>query len=58
MCNPINCCRLFWDDESGLSAVEYVVAGALVIAILVIGFKGFGITASGKLSTLNTAVSP
>jgi len=46
--------KVFWQDEDGLSAVEYVVAGALVIAILVAGFTALGTTLQSKLNTLIT----
>jgi len=46
----------FWQDESGLSAVEYIVAGTLVIVLLVAGFATLGTTIQGKLSFLNTEV--
>ena len=43
--------KAFWADEDGLSAVEYVVAGALVIALLVGGFTALGTTLQGELKT-------
>jgi len=49
-------CLNFWQDESGLSAVEYIVAGTLVIVLLVAGFATLGTTIQGKLSFLNTEV--
>lgn len=49
-------CLVFWQDESGLSAVEYIVAGTLVIVLLVAGFATLGTTIQGKLSFLNTEV--
>ncbi len=48
--------KAFWADEDGLSAVEYVVAGALVIAILVAGFTALGTTLQGKLTGLVTSI--
>ncbi len=48
--------RNFWRDDEGLSAVEYVVAGALVIAVLVGGFTTLGTTLSGKLDSLTTSI--
>ncbi len=49
-------CLVFWQDESGLSSVEYIVAGTLVIVLLVAGFATLGTTIQGKLSFLNTEV--
>lgn len=42
--------KAFWADEDGLSAVEYVVAGALVIALLVGGFTALGTNLQTKLT--------
>ncbi|PNH96864.1 Flp family type IVb pilin [Vibrio diazotrophicus] len=50
--------KAFWQDEDGLSAVEYVVAGALVIAVLVGGFTTLGETLSDKLDQLNNDINP
>ena len=47
----------FWRDDEGLSAVEYVVAGALVIAVLVGGFTTLGNTLSGKLTELTDSIT-
>lgn len=47
----------FWKDESGLSAVEYIVAGTLVIVVLVAGFTTFGTTVDGRLSFLGSALN-
>ncbi len=57
MNNFINQVKTFWQDEDGLSAVEYVVAGALVIAVLVGGFTTLGDTLSSKLDTLNSDIT-
>lgn len=46
--------KAFWADEDGLSAVEYVVAGALVIAVLVGGFTTLGDKLKVALDGLNT----
>ncbi len=34
--------KAFWADEDGLSAVEYVVAGSLIVAGLAAAFGGLG----------------
>lgn len=49
--------KAFWADEDGLSAVEYVVAGALVISVLVAGFKLLGTNLQTKLGTLNNSIT-
>ncbi|MCZ4373008.1 Flp family type IVb pilin [Vibrio diazotrophicus] len=52
----IHKCQSFLKDERGLSAVEYVVAGSLIIVLLVAGFTTLGTTVDGKLSFLNGKV--
>ena len=49
--------KAFWADEDGLSAVEYVVAGALVVAVLVVGFGNLGRTLETEINDLNTDIS-
>ncbi len=49
--------RLFFKDESGLSAVEYIVAGTLVIVLLVAGFTALGTTVDSRLLFLRSALS-
>ena len=49
--------KAFWADEDGLSAVEYVVAGALVVAGLVAGFGDLGDLLSDQLTGLNESIS-
>lgn len=46
----------FWAEEDGLSAVEYVVAGALVVAVLVAGFGTLGDTLLGALNNFNNSL--
>lgn len=46
----------FWNDQAGLSAVEYAIAGALVIAMGVVGFTQLGNNVNGRITDLATAV--
>lgn len=46
----------FIEDESGLTAVEYAVAGGLVVAGLVGAFTSLGDAADARLGTLCTAI--
>ncbi|MGR5452525.1 Flp family type IVb pilin [Vibrio alfacsensis] len=43
----------FWNDEEGLTAVEYAVAGGLIAATVVAGFKTLGGTVSGIITGIN-----
>ncbi|MFV0449276.1 MAG: Flp family type IVb pilin [Vibrio sp.] len=46
----------FLQDDSGLSSVEYVVAGSLVVAVLAVGFTALGLTADNYLTVLTAAM--
>lgn len=46
----------FWQDEEGLTIVEYAVAGALVAAALVLAFTNLGAAAKGVINDLITAL--
>ncbi len=46
----------FWNDESGLSAVEYAIAGALVAATLVTAFTDLGEAVVLRIDSLVAAV--
>ncbi|WP_182029827.1 Flp family type IVb pilin [Vibrio sp. B1FLJ16] len=49
----------FWNDEEGLTAVEYAVAGSLVAAGVVVAFGNLGdaveAVITGLTSSLNNA---
>ena len=47
----------FWKNESGLSAVEYIVAGTLIVVLLVAGFAALGTTVDNRLLFLRNALS-
>ncbi|MGR5131296.1 Flp family type IVb pilin [Vibrio alfacsensis] len=46
----------FWNDEEGLTAVEYAVAGGIITAALVAGFSAIGTKASALLKDLVAAI--
>ncbi|MDW6016170.1 Flp family type IVb pilin [Vibrio plantisponsor] len=47
----------FLKNEDGLSAVEYIVAGTLVVVLLVAGFALLGTTVDNRLLFLRNALS-
>lgn len=47
----------FWNDEEGLTAVEYAVAGGVVTAGLVAAFGLIGDDAKILLDNLQTAIA-
>lgn len=47
----------FLQSDSGLSAVEYIVAGSLVVVVLAAGFTALGLTADNYLTVFNDAMN-
>lgn len=48
--------KKFVSDETGLTTVEYAVAGALVAATVVLAFTNLGGAVSTKLGQMATAI--
>ncbi|WP_282177777.1 Flp family type IVb pilin [Vibrio nereis] len=46
----------FWNDEEGLTAVEYAVAGSLIAAAVVVAFQTLGTTVTGVINDIITAL--
>ncbi|MBY8090552.1 Flp family type IVb pilin [Vibrio fluvialis] len=44
----------FWQDEEGLTAVEYAVAGGLIVIGVVAAFKALGVNVSRIIGLINT----
>ncbi len=42
----------FWNDEEGLTAVEYAVAGSMVAAAVVLSFQSLGNAVKGVIDGL------
>ncbi|QSP94973.1 Flp family type IVb pilin [Marinobacter salinisoli] len=49
--------KALWKDEDGLSAVEYAIAGGLVVGGMVGAFQLLGTNATARINTLADAVS-
>jgi len=47
----------FWNDESGLTAVEYAIAGGLVVGGMVGAFIALGDSATEQINCLDDAVN-
>ena len=47
----------FFKDEEGLTAVEYAIAGSLVVGGAVLAFTNLGDSVNGKINCLNGAVN-
>ena len=48
--------KQFFSSEEGLTAVEYAIAGALVVGALVGAFAGLGEAAEQEIEILTSAV--
>jgi pilus assembly protein Flp/PilA len=48
--------KTFIDDEGGLTAVEYAVAGGLIAAALVVAFKTLGASVQGIITGIDTSL--
>lgn len=49
--------KKFVADETGLTTVEYAVAGALVASTVVLAFSGLGTAVSDKLVLMKEAIN-
>jgi pilus assembly protein Flp/PilA len=48
--------KAFWNDEEGLTVVEYAVAGGLISAAVVTAFFNLGGTVNGIITNLNASL--
>jgi pilus assembly protein Flp/PilA len=55
--NLLNLLTDFMEDESGLTAVEYAIAGGLVVGGMVAAFNLLGDNATTKINCLASAVN-
>jgi pilus assembly protein Flp/PilA len=54
--NIMNLLKDFIEDESGLTAVEYAIAGGLVVGGMVTAFSLLGTAATTQIECLTSAV--
>ena len=48
----------FWHEESGLTAVEYAVAGAVIVTATVAVFNNLGNAVGNRITAITTAITP
>jgi len=48
----------FVRDESGLTTVEYAVAGSLITLAVIAAFEALGLTVAGRIEAIDTALQP
>lgn len=46
----------FWDEEEGVTMLEYAVIAALILAVVIGVIKGIGTKANSSLETINSAM--
>ena len=46
----------FYQEEDGLTVVEYAVAGGLITAAVVAAFTALGVTVNGIIAAINVAL--
>ena len=56
MSHAISAVNNFINDEEGLTTVEYAVAGSLIAAATVAAFTALGVTVTGVIAGINTAL--
>ena len=52
----MNALMNFMKDEDGLTAIEYVIAAALLVTGLTVLFTGYGAALATKLNTILTGI--
>ena len=50
--------QAFWQEETGLTVVEYAVAGSLISLAVVGAFGLLGGTVNTQIRAINTAIAP
>ncbi len=48
--------KAFWQEETGLTMVEYAVAGSLITLGAVTAFTNLGTAVSGRIGAITTAL--
>ena len=48
--------KAFWQEESGLTVVEYAVAGTLISLAVVGAFTNLGTAVTGRLAAITAAL--
>ena len=46
--------KAFWLEESGLTTVEYAIAGGLIGAAVILNFTSLGTAVSGVIGNIDT----
>jgi pilus assembly protein Flp/PilA len=52
-----NAIQKFWQEEAGLTVVEYAIAGGLIGATVILAFTNLGTTVGGIIANINTKLS-
>jgi Flp pilus assembly pilin Flp len=49
--------KKFLKDESGMETVEWAVVAVIIVAVVVIAFRGIAVVVQNRISTLNNEIS-
>ena len=52
-----NAIQKFWQEEEGLTVVEYAIAGGLIGAAVIASFKALGLTVAGIITKIDTLLN-
>jgi pilus assembly protein Flp/PilA len=52
-----NAIKKFWQEEAGLTVVEYAIAGGLIGATVIAAFRLLGTTVSGIIGYIQTQLA-
>ena len=52
-----NAIQKFWQEEEGLTVVEYAIAGGLIGATVILAFTNLGVTVGNIITNINTKLS-
>ena len=53
----MNALKKFWQEEEGLTVVEYAIAGGLIGATVIAAFRALGLTVGGIIQGINNALA-
>ena len=49
--------KSFLKDESGMETVEWAVVAVIIVAVVVLAFRGIATVVQNRISTLNNEIS-
>jgi len=53
----LDCLRRFWDDEEGMTTVEYALLLVLIVVVAVTAWQTLGTTVKDKVTTATNSLA-